>query len=93
MKDIYLKNVATLKLDSSKCTSCGLCLDVCPRDVLSMPDDTLTIAAIDRCIECGACSLNCPFDALSVKPGVGCASAIIKSKLTGKEAECGCCSE
>jgi hypothetical protein len=34
--------------------------------------------------------LNCPFSALSVKPGVGCAAAIIKGMLTGTEPECGC---
>ena len=32
---IYLKNVVTLQLDPEKCTGCGTCLEVCPRQVLS----------------------------------------------------------
>jgi len=33
----------------------------------------------DRCIECGACMMNCPAEAITVRPGVGCAQAIIYS--------------
>jgi ferredoxin len=36
MKELlYLKDVATLRLDPAKCTGCGMCLDVCPRAVLA----------------------------------------------------------
>ena len=30
----YLRNVATLELDLSVCTGCGLCAVACPRGVL-----------------------------------------------------------
>ncbi|HLZ20448.1 MAG TPA: 4Fe-4S binding protein, partial [Smithellaceae bacterium] len=33
---LYLKNVTTLQLDGQKCTGCGMCLDVCPHNVLGM---------------------------------------------------------
>lgn len=91
MKDIYLKKVATLQLDKGKCISCSMCINVCPRQVLSMQNNMLEIAALDRCIECGACALNCPTEALSVDSGVGCASAMINAIIKGKEPECGCC--
>ena len=29
----YIKNVSTLKLNSDKCTGCGICLKVCPHEV------------------------------------------------------------
>ena len=90
MKHKYLRNVATLELDSEKCTGCGKCTEVCPHDVFSVMDRKAVIVNKDACMECGACSLNCPFSALNVKPGVGCAAAIIKSILTGGEPECGC---
>ncbi len=36
MKELlYLKDVVTLRLDPVKCTGCGMCLDVCPRAVLT----------------------------------------------------------
>ena len=90
MKHRYLKDAATLKLDPAKCTGCGMCTKVCPHNVLSIHDKKVEIVDINACMECGACALNCPFSALSVKPGVGCAAAIIKGLLTGSEPVCGC---
>ncbi len=90
MKNQYLKNVSTLKLESDKCTGCGKCIEVCPHNVFVINDGKSDIVDKDRCIECGACVKNCPFNALEVKPGVGCASAIIKGWLTGTEPSCDC---
>jgi len=88
MKHRYLKNVTTLKMDQSRCTGCGKCIEVCPHQVFSITDGKCTIIDKDSCIECGACVNNCPFHALEVKPGVGCAAAIIKSWFTGGEPCC-----
>lgn len=74
----YLKNVATLRLDPSKCTGCLRCLDVCPHAVLAASDGKAAIADRDACMECGACSRNCPSGALSVQAGVGCAYAVAR---------------
>ncbi len=90
MKHRYLKDTATLKLDSAKCTGCGICTRVCPHNVLYVTSGKVEIVDINACMECGACALNCPSSALSVKPGVGCAAAIIKGLLTGSEPTCGC---
>ncbi len=90
MRPLYLKNVAILRFESEKCTGCGKCIEVCPHQVFLMTDRNLVIADRDRCMECGACVRNCPFQALEVKPGVGCASAIIKGWLTGTEPSCDC---
>jgi len=90
MKNRYLKNVSTLEMKSNKCTGCGKCIEVCPHQVFSLSNGKSTIVDKDRCIECGACVKNCPFNALEVKPGVGCASAIIKGWLTGTEPSCDC---
>lgn len=90
MKHQYIKNVSTLRLESEKCTGCGKCIEVCPHSVFLLSDRKLAIVDKDRCIECGACVKNCLFKALEVKPGVGCASAIIKGWLTGSEPSCDC---
>lgn len=87
---VYLKDVATLKLDQEKCTGCGMCLLVCPRAVLAMSNGTAEIANRDACMECGACARNCPADALSVRAGVGCAVAVLNSKL-GRKGSAACC--
>lgn len=90
MKLQYLKNVVTLKLDAEKCVGCGMCVAVCPHGVFAISDGKAEIADLDSCMECGACAKNCVSHAIFVKPGVGCASAIIKGMLTGSEPSCDC---
>ncbi|MDR2865805.1 MAG: 4Fe-4S binding protein [Methanomassiliicoccaceae archaeon] len=86
----YIRNVVTLQLDVKKCLGCRRCEEVCPHRVFAMNDMKASIKDRDACMECGACALNCPTRAISVKPGVGCAAAIIKGMLTGKEPSCDC---
>ncbi len=87
---IYLRDVVTLSLDSSKCTGCGTCLQVCPHAVLAKQNGTVTIEDRDACMECGACAKNCPAGAISVKAGVGCAMAVINAVLGRTGSSC-CC--
>ena len=87
---IYLKDVVTLKLDQEACAGCGICLLVCPHAVLSLTNGKIEIANRDACMECGACARNCPAEALSVRSGVGCAAAVINSKLKRKSSSV-CC--
>ena len=90
LKYSYLRNRETLILDTVKCTGCGMCAEVCPHGVFRMADKKALIADKASCMECGACKLNCPAKAIEVKSGVGCAAAILKGIVTGKEATCGC---
>ena len=89
-KFVYLKNVATLKVDETKCTGCGRCLEVCPHEVLKMNGRHAQIQDLDACMECGACSRNCPAGAVTVQAGVGCAAAVINGMLGRDKAAC-CC--
>lgn len=86
----YLKNVATLEYDPSKCIGCGLCVEVCPHNVFVMAEGKARVVDKDRCMECGACELNCVPGALTVKQGVGCAAAVIYGFLRGTEPNCDC---
>jgi len=86
----YLKNVVTLDLDQDKCTGCGLCLLVCPQEVLSMNGGKAAVVQRDRCMECSACATNCPAGAVTVEPGVGCAAAVINS-FFGRKGKSACC--
>lgn len=89
MKFRYLKNVVTLKLDQSKCNGCGMCLEVCPQQVFSITGRISSITDRDACMECGACARNCPQEAIYVRPGVGCAFAVLMDKLNIKGKCCG----
>jgi NAD-dependent dihydropyrimidine dehydrogenase PreA subunit len=87
---IYLKNVVTLNLDSSKCSGCGMCVLVCPHRVFKLNSRIAVIKNIDMCMECGACALNCRDGAISVRKGVGCAAAVINSYVKKSEPSCSC---
>jgi len=88
----YLPNVVTLLLDLGKCTGCGRCVEVCPHAVFALENHRARIADRDACMECGACARNCPAQALSVRPGVGCAAALILSALRRTPPQ-ECCAE
>jgi len=90
MEHRYLKNVATLKLNSDKCTGCGWCVYVCPHHVFKLENGKSHIIDKDYCMECGACAKNCTFNAIEVQTGVGCSLAIITGWLTGSEPNCDC---
>lgn len=84
----YLKNVTTLRLDSEKCTGCRMCTIVCPHQVFEMNSKKATISDRDACMECGACARNCSANAIFVNAGVGCAAAVINSKLKRTDVVC-----
>ncbi|MEJ2696385.1 MAG: mercury methylation ferredoxin HgcB [Candidatus Sulfobium sp.] len=86
----YLTNTASLEFFSDRCTGCGMCVEVCPHGVFTLEGRKAFILDRDRCMECGACAGNCAFGALTVDKGVGCASALINSMISGGEPSCGC---
>ncbi len=93
MKELrYIPGVVTLTFDESRCTGCGVCVVVCPHRVFGMNGNRAYIKERDSCMECGACMKNCPAGAILVKPGVGCAYAVIIGMIKGTEPDCGCSS-
>jgi NAD-dependent dihydropyrimidine dehydrogenase PreA subunit len=81
----------TLQYDASLCIGCGMCAIVCPHGVFALVDGVRAAQLVrwEACMECGACQLNCPTGAIIVDSGVGCAAAMIRAALTGKEPTCG----
>ena len=54
-----------VKVDAQTCTGCGICIDVCPLEAISLNDDKAVIDE-DECTECGLCVDECPNDAISL---------------------------
>ncbi|EPR42827.1 4Fe-4S ferredoxin, iron-sulpur binding domain-containing protein [Desulfovibrio sp. X2] len=79
----HFENVTTLALDRAACVGCGACVAVCPHAVLAL-DETgkARLADPGGCMECGACATNCAAAAITVRPGVGCAQAILNGWLS-----------
>ncbi len=63
---VFSNHVA--QLDRELCTGCGVCLDRCQMDALSLDDEGLAVLNLDRCIGCGLCTLTCPGEALTLAP-------------------------
>ena len=56
----------TAKVDQDKCTGCGVCVDICPVDAITMKDGKAVIDE-DACIDCGVCVSECPVEAISME--------------------------
>jgi 4Fe-4S ferredoxin len=67
----------SLTLNKKKCTGCGICMEICPREAVEVTKTpkgereevkTPTVALKEeKCTYCGICEALCPFGALSVK--------------------------
>ncbi len=82
-----------------KCTGCGVCVDVCPRNLIDLYDAANEIFVMCKfhekganvrkvcevgCVACGVCERSCPFDAIVVEDGL----AVINHTTCTK---CGLC--
>jgi NAD-dependent dihydropyrimidine dehydrogenase PreA subunit len=55
-------------IDAQRCTSCDICVNVCPTNVFDKTDGIPVIARQADCQTCFLCELYCPEDALFVSP-------------------------
>lgn len=85
----YLAGVTTLRLDAEACSGCGRCVEVCPHGVFAVASQKAALLDADRCMECGACMRNCERGAIEVRPGVGCAMALVSAAVSGSR-RCAC---
>ncbi|MBN2301419.1 MAG: 4Fe-4S binding protein [Lentisphaerae bacterium] len=53
------------KVDTEKCTGCGLCVDVCPTEAITLTNDKAKVDA-EKCVDCGQCVEECPNNAISI---------------------------
>lgn len=56
-----------LVIEKSWCKKCGICVEFCPKKVLSMNDESVYIEDESKCTHCGLCELRCPDYALYVE--------------------------
>lgn len=50
-----------------ECNSCGACEKVCPRGILVVRGNKVTVRELERCSLCGACQEACDLRAITVK--------------------------
>ncbi|MGQ9585290.1 MAG: nitroreductase family protein [Anaerolineae bacterium] len=54
-----------IKVNVATCNRCGLCIQVCPAQHLTLEGDTVQEMPFRECIACGHCVAICPVDALA----------------------------
>jgi NAD-dependent dihydropyrimidine dehydrogenase PreA subunit len=64
-----LHNEFAVELVEDRCTGAAECVQVCPREVLTMDGRRrkVVVSRPDACIRCGACIVQCPDDALQFR--------------------------
>lgn len=68
--------MARVSFREDRCKGCGLCIDVCPKDIISFSDKlnlkgyhpaTVTEDKMEKCIGCAACGRMCPDCVITVE--------------------------
>ena len=66
--------MANVKVDWTKCTGCGVCVDSCPvqvfelQDLPNFPDSKKSVPVREKdCIMCMTCVTSCPVGAITVE--------------------------
>ncbi len=52
------------KVDTEKCTKCGLCYKACPVDAVTWKKKEVAVIDVEKCIQCLSCFSACKFDAI-----------------------------
>jgi MinD superfamily P-loop ATPase len=63
------KSGYSARLDQSKCTQCGKCIDACRFDAIRKVGDKVMIDSVD-CEGCGFCSIVCPHQAIRMEENI-----------------------
>lgn len=58
-----MRITTTMKIDISKCTGCGSCINACPKEAITVRDNLATIDQ-NLCTDCGNCAAVCPAGAI-----------------------------
>jgi len=53
-----LHNVLKPKVDTTKCTACGICVKVCPAEALKI-ENKKVVMIVEKCVGCGECIHVC----------------------------------
>lgn len=59
-----------LEINKKWCKGCAICVEFCPKQVLGISEEKVTVVNADACIKCRLCEYRCPDFAIFVKEEV-----------------------
>jgi NAD-dependent dihydropyrimidine dehydrogenase PreA subunit len=61
-QEIQISPTKKLSITVSWCKACGICMELCPQEVLGAEEVTKKVILIapEKCNGCGLCELTCP---------------------------------
>lgn len=67
--------MAKVVFDEERCKGCGLCVSVCPKQIVSLSKDKINakgyhpaeVIEQDKCIGCASCAIMCPDTVIKVE--------------------------
>ena len=59
------EKIMAVQIGGEKCTGCGLCVDACPVEAISLENDKAKVDA-EKCVDCGQCVEECPNEAIKM---------------------------
>jgi 2-oxoglutarate ferredoxin oxidoreductase subunit delta len=68
-QEIEINPTKKLVVTVSWCKACGICMELCPKEVLGEEDVSKKVILIapEKCNGCGLCELSCPDYVFTVK--------------------------
>ncbi len=72
-----MERTVTTVIDDSLCTGCGLCVNVCPSETITMQDGKARVTG-DQSLNCGHCMAVCPVEAVEVR-GIDPSTLVFKT--------------
>ncbi|MEM1539302.1 MAG: 4Fe-4S binding protein [Candidatus Bathyarchaeia archaeon] len=60
------------QIDLNRCNGCGMCVKLCPRDVIRIEEQSKkpAIKYPEDCTDCGFCQAYCPKHAITMQQGI-----------------------
>ena len=54
-------------VNEEQCVGCGICIEICPLDVLKRENDKAIVKYPEECWHCRACVMDCPRQAITIR--------------------------
>jgi Pyruvate/2-oxoacid:ferredoxin oxidoreductase delta subunit len=60
---VFFNSGFSPEFDAETCTACGICLDRCPSEALTLEGEVPEVD-MDRCFGCAVCATGCPEESI-----------------------------